>query len=299
MITPSRNWFPSVDERVGIRTQHGLAELLRKVPLFAGLSEHEVSDLAARLARQEHPPGYVICRQGDPGDCCYIVETGEVEVRLRSSPEGELAVAALGVGAFFGEMALLDGEPRSADVVALTSVSLLALEREDFVAFLQDHRQALQNLLLLLTTRLRATDHLFESNDAARAHEVQMADARAHVLAGLNQLKDDLLDSVSHEVRTPLNAIQVYSELLLTYEDPTVRREFLEIIASETQRLSRLLENMLDLRKIESGSLPWNMELVDVGVLAEDAARIYGPLVAQEHLTFTVSVDSALPASFR
>ena len=124
--------------------------------------------------------------------------------------------------------------------------------------------------------------------------EQRTAESRAERLAEPNELKDELLDSVSHELRSPLTSIRAYSELLLTYQDAAVQREFLEIINSESERLARLVSDVLDLTNIQSGSFQWNMAAVDVPALLRDAGRIYGPLLAREGLEFDLGVEDGL-----
>jgi signal transduction histidine kinase len=147
--------------------------------------------------------------------------------------------------------------------------------------------EPLEALCTLIALRL-------ETNQQAQKRQ-DTAESRAERLAELNELKDELLDSVSHELRSPLTSIRAYSELLLTYQDAAVQREFLEIINSESERLARLVGDVLDLTHIQSGSFVWNMGPVDVGALLRDAGRIYRPLIAREGLEFDVGAEDGLP----
>jgi signal transduction histidine kinase len=97
-------------------------------------------------------------------------------------------------------------------------------------------------------------------------------------------MKTNFLANVSHELRTPLNSIRTFSELLLTYDDPVVQKEFLEIIKSESERLTRLVNDVLDIVKIESGHFDWRFVDCDLTRLLEDAARTYGPIAEQRGL---------------
>ncbi len=138
---------------------------LERVPLFSGLPSVEVEQLAANLRNLSCPRGHVIFRQGDPGTGLYIIQRGAVKV-VRISPEGrEVILALLEPGDFFGELALLDGESRSADAIAREPADLLVLQREDFLAFLQRYPPAAPQLLKALSRRLRLTDQLVQ--DAA------------------------------------------------------------------------------------------------------------------------------------
>src|SRR5205823_5853396 len=101
---------------------------------------------------------------------------------------------------------------------------------------------------------------------------------------------------VSHELRTPLTSIRSFSELLLAYEDDTaVQKEFLRIINSESERLTRLVNDVLDITKIEAGHMDWQMAMLNLPDLVRDSARTFGPLIANGKLTFELVIDDDLP----
>jgi CRP/FNR family transcriptional regulator, cyclic AMP receptor protein len=133
----------------------GVAGLLARVGLFAGLAEEDCQALAERVRRRRYRKGTTLFVEGDPGTCLYVVESGHVEIRLTSPDGKELVVATRGPGEFFGDMALLDGAPRSADAVAADDCWLLLLQREDFVHFLEAHPKAAVRLVEVLSRRLR------------------------------------------------------------------------------------------------------------------------------------------------
>src|SRR5437764_14479100 len=116
--------------------------LLAQIELFSGLTEPELEHLSASLRRRRFAKGQILFFRGDPGQSLYIIESGQVKIVL-TSPEGrEFSLALLGPADFFGDLALLDGEPRSADAVAQEACQLLLLEREDFLRFLEAHPKA-------------------------------------------------------------------------------------------------------------------------------------------------------------
>jgi signal transduction histidine kinase len=130
--------------------------------------------------------------------------------------------------------------------------------------------------------------------EATRLNE---ALAKAHQeLLRVDQMKTDFLANVSHEVRTPLSSIRSFSELLLSYEDdPEVQREFLAIINSESERLTRLLNDVLDITKIESGRMEWHMATVTIADLVRETARVYVTPIEQRNLTFIQEIEPDLP----
>ena len=142
-----------------------VSTVLSKVPFFAGVPTDELEQLAGSLQRRSVRAGKAVFRQDDPGSSLYVIESGVVKVQ-RTSPEGkEVILTILGPGDFFGELALLDGEPRSADAVAKEDTALLVLERDDFLAFLDKSPAVATKLLAALSRRLRRTDQLVQ--DAA------------------------------------------------------------------------------------------------------------------------------------
>lgn len=142
-----------------------VTSVLAKVPFFSGVAPDHLEVLARSLQRRTVRAGKAIFRQDDPGSSLYVIESGVVKVQ-RTSPEGkEVILAILGPGDFFGELALLDGEPRSADAVAKEDTAVLVLERDDFIAFLDREPAVATKLLAALSRRLRRTDQLVQ--DAA------------------------------------------------------------------------------------------------------------------------------------
>ena len=158
------------------------ARLLAQVPLFAALTAEELAGLAALLSRRRYAKGEVIFHQGDAGTALYIVEEGGVKIVLGSEEGKEVILALLGRGDFFGELALLDGEPRSADAVARDATQLLALRRDDFLRFVLDKPRVAASLLAVLSRRLRRTDQL--------VHDAAFLDVRGRLARVLLELAE-------------------------------------------------------------------------------------------------------------
>lgn len=133
-------------------------EVLRRVPLFAGLPEDELRAFAGVLREKHVDRGGLVLIQGDRGDALYLVAEGQVKVVLAGEDGREVILSVLGPGSVFGEMALLDDEPRSAHVVAMDRTSLLILRREDFQARLRSSPEVAIGLLRELSRRLRRAD---------------------------------------------------------------------------------------------------------------------------------------------
>ncbi|MEW6745970.1 MAG: ATP-binding protein [Planctomycetota bacterium] len=113
----------------------------------------------------------------------------------------------------------------------------------------------------------------------------------------LDKLKDDFLSSVSHELRTPLTSIRSFSEILLEVgaEDEATRQEFLGIIRSESERLTRLVNDILDLMKIEAGEMTYDIRDIDVGEVVESCVSSLAPLLKEGQLHVRTHVAEDVP----
>jgi CRP/FNR family transcriptional regulator len=133
----------------------GVVELLRGVPLFSELAQSELERVAQVAIPRTYPRDTRIFHEGDPGDACYIVRAGSCRV-TREHPDGRaITLATLGPGAIFGELAMLDGERRSASVETTENTELLALPGADVRALVRGHSEMAEKLVVALTRRLR------------------------------------------------------------------------------------------------------------------------------------------------
>lgn len=141
-------------------------DLLAKTPLFAVLQSEDLEDLARATRTRTYERGDIIFHKDDPGYTGYVIVNGAVKISVSSSEGDEIILAILTRGEFFGEMALFDEQPRSADAEAIQATEVLAVQREDLLRLLEKRpRMAITQLLKLLAQRLRATDELLQ--DAA------------------------------------------------------------------------------------------------------------------------------------
>ncbi len=157
-------------------------DLLIRSPLFSRLAPAELEKVAALLRRRRYRAGEPVFREGDPGTALYVVDTGEIKILLGGADGKEVVLSLLGPGEFVGELALLDGEPRSADAVATVPSELLVLPREDFLRFLREVPAVAVNMLAALSRRLRRTDRL--------VHDAAFADVRTRVARLLVELAE-------------------------------------------------------------------------------------------------------------
>ena len=148
-------------------------QLLAEVPMFEKLARGDVEYLSGRLQQRRYARDEVIFHRGDVGTALFLVRKGEVGIRLSSAEGQEVILTVLSRGESFGELALLDGQPRSADAVAREETQLLILHREDFQRCLAERPAVATNLLAVLAGMLRRVTQ--------QMHDVAFLDARARL----------------------------------------------------------------------------------------------------------------------
>ena len=134
------------------------ADFLASVPMFSGLQRDELLKFAELTRERTYPKGSVILFQGDPGDSLYVLHQGRAKVVLIGEDGREVILGVLEPGAHFGELALIDDQPRSAHVIAMEDSQLLILRREDFRRRVEANPPVAWALLTALSRRLRRAD---------------------------------------------------------------------------------------------------------------------------------------------
>jgi CRP-like cAMP-binding protein len=134
------------------------ADFLASVPMFNGLQRDELLKFAELTRERTYPKGSVILFQGDPGDSLYVLRQGRAKVVLIGEDGREVILGVLEPGAHFGELALIDDQPRSAHVIAMEDSQLLILRREDFRRRVEANPSVAWALLTELSRRLRRAD---------------------------------------------------------------------------------------------------------------------------------------------
>ena len=132
--------------------------VLKAVPLFATISEEQLRMLTTMVTRRSASRNTTIMSSGDATDSLYIVLSGRLKVMMSDSEGKEVILAILGPGEFFGEMGLIDDEPRSASVVSIEPCELLSIAKRDFKRVLTENGEMAMAVMRGLVKRLREAD---------------------------------------------------------------------------------------------------------------------------------------------
>jgi len=163
-------------------------DTLRQVPLFESLDDKATKEVSELLETLDCKAETFLFRTGDAGDAMYLIEHGKVRICVQAIDGREVTLTELGRGDFFGEMALLDGQRRSADAVVAEDARLALLSREHFLSFMRSNPDVALEMLTALSNRLRHTDELLRQSatrnvNVEEAAQLTFADRAADILA--------------------------------------------------------------------------------------------------------------------
>ena len=206
----------SLDERAAI-------EALRGCPLFAPCPEGVLADVGRQLRHRHFRRNEVIFHQGDPGDALHVITEGAVKILLPSAEGEEAIIATLKPGDFFGELALLDGRPRSATATTVEPTETLSLPRDVFHALLDKHPELRDALFAALATLLRRiTKHV---------EELHFLDLAGRLAARLSELARQAQPGVTHSIEL---------------DWPYTQSDLAAMIGGTRQSVNRLLADLID-----------------------------------------------------
>lgn len=223
------------------------ANYLKQVHIFNSLSEEEIFTLAAVVRKRTFRQGEVIFHRDDPGQVLYVIKEGKVKISLISPDGQEIALVVFGKGEYFGELALLDGRPRSADAIALQRVECLALQRSDFHNAIMKYPKIAIQVMEVLCERLRRTDQQVE--------DLIFLDVYGRVAKKLLELAD------SHGVKV-VQGIQI--DMRLT------QQELASMVGASRESINKVLGYFTD-----KGYISVDKHRITISNLDELQKRIY------------------------
>jgi len=269
-------------------------EFLR--PLFFGLAEEDLDELAQAAVVRAFPPDTVICREGEAGDALYIIVEGHVEIVKRFMDDGsERFLRLSGPGDIIGEMALLQEGGRTATVRAVEPLSVLEIGREPFLAVLGRAPSLGVRILVRLTGRLRDSDQQ-AIEDLRQANEELTRAFRQ--LERLDRTKSDFIRVSAHELRTPVAVLLGYAQMM--QDNPTVQESFalralVEGVVAGAERLQRVFNSILDVSRVMTGGLQIHPSPTSLPVVFEGIRLEFQQALAERNLALEVAGLQDLP----
>jgi len=146
-------------------------ELLSDIGFFESLDDEERTVLAQHIDQRHYPANATIFRDGEPGGAMYVIHTGQVELWLFAEDKERVVLGTFGPGEIFGELSLLDQEPRSATASTLSDTEVLIIDREDLRILFSKKPEAALDVLGVLGRRLRDTNRIVRSRAARNVNE--------------------------------------------------------------------------------------------------------------------------------
>ena len=229
---------------------------------------------------------------------------GQLEALLARFLGAKQAAAA--IADYARERGLEGAAPEQADAGMIYHVETLlagaigaSSARVMIASVVEEEPLELEEVMHLLGETSEAIAYSHELERKSRELEAASAELRAanRRLQELDHMKDDFVSTVTHELRTPLTSMRAFAEILLdNAELPAAERErFLRIIVEEVERLTRLIDQVLDLSKMESGRAEWRLAEVDLGELIEESAAATAQLMAEREIDLQLQLPEAAP----
>jgi PAS domain S-box-containing protein len=177
--------------------------------------------------------------------------------------------------------------------VEISVAFLRTAQRSGVVITVRDitQRKQAQEEIRRKNADLQLLSNSLEQKVQQRTVELERANKE---LTRLNQVKSDFISIVSHELRTPLTSIKSFAEILLDdadKQDAELRKRYLSIINGESDRLSRLISDVLDLQKIDAGKMPWNDEVLDLSEIAQSMVELFSSAYRDKGIGLSLQVE--------
>jgi signal transduction histidine kinase len=237
--------------------------------LYAGLSPEELEAAEAIGEIREFAQGETIFRDGEPGDCLYTVLTGKVAVTKAADAGRQQLLANLGPGDYFGEMSVIDSQPRSADASAEEDTTLRMLRRHDLDQLQAINIQVFFNLLRGSVDRLRSMN-LQYIGQIVRQEKMSLV--------------GNMASAIIHDFKSPLSVIRINAELLS--RDPQNAR-FAQHILRHVDRVTNMANDLLDFAR---GTVRLNYRDVEPKQWFAELIELLAPLAARRN----VQLESAI-----
>lgn len=244
-------------------------------------------------------PGEVVFCENETGDTMYIVVSGRIAI-VKGDLDAPTVIDFRGAGEIFGEMALLEDQPRSATIIAIDDLHLLTINRQNFRDLLEKMPSVSFRIMRTLSARLRRSDEVLQSGDRSEKRlisQVSLLQNEKQRLEELQRLRQETSDLIIHDLRNPLTAIAISLKMFSIVIPPEVleaHRQLLEVGQSSVERMQRLVDSLLEVSRMEAGETEFLMAEIDLRpTIVEITRRI--SVMDRKNIDIQVHVPADLP----
>lgn len=276
-----------------------IEQFLHKTEFFRNLSGDEITTISSFFHKAEYSSGMVILHENEPADRFFMVAAGRVEVWKNYGGKSAALLANQTEGSIFGEMSLVDDEPRSATVVAETDCAVLHMSKDDFYSLAESYPSIVFVVLRALSRVIRRSNDSFI--ESLNKQNVELQDA----LDNLRSTQKELIRSerfsnlgklsslIIHDLRNPLSVIKGYAEMLqVLCDEPQQVREHARKIVSESQRLNRFAQELLDYSR---GEIRLNWVFTSFPMIFQKLQQYLGKQLENSSIQIALDYDYAQP----
>ncbi len=230
---------------------------------------------AESVSEQHFLSGEVIFLEGEPGDAMYMILAGRVAI-IKGELHAPTILAFRAVGEIFGEMALLENQPRSATVISLDNTHILSINRQKFQELLNEIPSVGLSIMETLSSRLRKTNEALSTGDISEKSlkiQVSALQNEKQRLEESQRMQQETSELIIHDLRNPLNAIAVSLKMLsmtLPVDTLQANARLLQISQNSCERMQRLVDTLLEVSRLEAGEAEFSTSTIDMGKMIQD-----------------------------
>jgi len=255
--------------------------------------------LSQSISELRFAAGEVIFHEGADGESMFLIWSGRVAT-VKGDLESPVILAYRTAGEIFGEMALLENQPRSASIIALEDTRLLELSRSRFEQLLSEQPAISRSIMEVLSARLRhmtTVRHTGELSENRLSKQVSVLESEKQRLEELQRLRQETTELIIHDLRNPLSAIGISLNMLTLVLPEAVlqaNHELLEIAQTSAQRLQRLVDSLLEVSRMETGEARFDIRSFNLGPLLHDVIQ-RNAILARKGVKIDTDIPFDLP----
>jgi signal transduction histidine kinase len=243
--------------------------------------------------------GEVVFHEGDQGDSMFLVWSGRVAI-VKGDLTAPVILAYRIAGEIFGEMAVLENQPRSASIISLEETHLLELNRARFEQLLSEEPSIGRGIMEVLSARLRhmtAMRSTGELSEKRLSQRVTVLESEKLRLEELHRLRQETTELIIHDLRNPLSAIAISLKMMTLVLPEAIlqaNQELIDIAQISTQRMQRLVDSLLEVSRMETGEARFDMRSFNLGPLLHDVVQ-RNAILARKGVKIETEIDPHLP----